>query len=64
MGSHCWFHFAVHGMTDDHTPVDGGLELADGRLTIRRPSPAAPARCPVRLPLSLLDLPGIIRHPG
>ena len=35
LGSHCWFHFAVHGTTDDHTPVDGGLELADGRLTIR-----------------------------
>lgn len=35
MGSHCWFHFAVHGVTDDHTPVDGGLELTDGRLTIR-----------------------------
>jgi tetratricopeptide (TPR) repeat protein len=35
MGSHCWFHFAVHGVTDDRTPVDGGLELIDGRLTIR-----------------------------
>ena len=35
MGSHCWFHFAVHGVTDDHTPVDAGLELTDGRLTIR-----------------------------
>lgn len=35
MDSHPWYHFAVHGVTDDHTPVDGGLELADGRLTIR-----------------------------
>jgi hypothetical protein len=35
MSSHCWFHFAVHGVTDDHTPVDGGLQLSDGRLTIR-----------------------------
>lgn len=35
MGSHCWFHFAVHGVTDDRTPVDGGLELTNGRLTIR-----------------------------
>lgn len=35
MGSHCWFHFAVHGVTDDHTPVDGGLQLTDGRLAIR-----------------------------
>jgi len=35
MGSHCWFHFAVHGVTDDRTPVDAGLELTDGRLTIR-----------------------------
>ena len=32
---HCWFHFAVHGVTDNRTPVDGGLELTDGRLTIR-----------------------------
>ena len=35
MGSHCWFHFAVHGVPDTNTPVDSGLELADGRLTIR-----------------------------
>jgi hypothetical protein len=35
MNSHRWYHFAVHGITDDDTPVDGGLELADGRLTIR-----------------------------
>lgn len=35
MGSHCWFHFAVHGVTNDRTPVDGGLQLSDGRLTIR-----------------------------
>ena len=35
MGSHCWFHFAAHGVTDDHTPVDGGLQLTDGRLAIR-----------------------------
>lgn len=35
MGSRRWFHFAVHGATDGHTPVDGGLQLTDGRLTIR-----------------------------
>ncbi len=35
MGSHCWFHFAVHGVTDGHTPVGGGLQLTNGRLTIR-----------------------------
>ena len=35
MDAHRWYHFAVHGITDDDTPVDGGLELADGRLTIR-----------------------------
>jgi len=35
MGSRCWYHFAVHGVTDDHTSVDCGLQLTDGRLTIR-----------------------------
>jgi CHAT domain-containing protein len=35
MDAHRWYHFAVHGITDDDTPVDGGLELVDGRLTIR-----------------------------
>jgi CHAT domain len=35
MGAHCWYHFAVHGINDDDTPVNGGLELIDGRLTIR-----------------------------
>jgi tetratricopeptide (TPR) repeat protein len=35
MKTHSWFHFCVHGVTDDHTPVNGGLELIDGRLTIR-----------------------------
>jgi tetratricopeptide (TPR) repeat protein len=33
--AHHWYHFAVHGITDNDTPVDGGLELVDGRLTIR-----------------------------
>jgi CHAT domain-containing protein len=33
--SHTWFHFALHGVTDARTPTDGGLELADGRLSIR-----------------------------
>jgi len=33
--SHTWFHFALHGLTDDRTPTAGGLELYDGRLTIR-----------------------------
>ena len=35
MGTHRWYHFAVHGITDNDTPVNGGLELTDGRLTIR-----------------------------
>lgn len=35
MDTHTWFHFAGHGITDDQIPVEGGLELADGRLTIR-----------------------------
>jgi hypothetical protein len=35
MSAHSWFHFAVHGVTDEHTPVAGGLQLADGRLTVR-----------------------------
>jgi CHAT domain len=35
MSTHRWYHFAVHGITDDDTPVNGGLELVDGRLTIR-----------------------------
>jgi hypothetical protein len=35
MTAHSWFHFSAHGATDEHTPVDGGIELADGRLTIR-----------------------------
>ncbi|MGO9293064.1 MAG: CHAT domain-containing protein [Streptosporangiaceae bacterium] len=35
METHPWFHISAHGVTDDHTPADGGLELADGRLTIR-----------------------------
>lgn len=35
MKTHHWFHFAVHGVTDDHTPLGGGLQLTDGRLTIR-----------------------------
>ena len=34
MGTHRWYHFAVHGITDNDTPVNGGLELTDGRLTI------------------------------
>ena len=34
MGTHSWHHFAVHGITDNDTPVNGGLELTDGRLTI------------------------------
>jgi surface antigen len=32
---HTWVHFALHGVTDIRTPTDGGLELSDGRLTIR-----------------------------
>ena len=35
MKSHSWFHFSVHGARDERTPVDGGIELVDGRLTIR-----------------------------
>lgn len=35
MKTHQWFHLAVHGVTDAHTPLGGGLELTDGRLTIR-----------------------------
>jgi tetratricopeptide (TPR) repeat protein len=35
MKAHSWFHFSAHGITDEHTPVNGGIELADGRLTIR-----------------------------
>ena len=35
MDTHRWYHFAVHGVTDPRTPVDGGLQLVDGRLTIR-----------------------------
>ena len=35
MTAHSWFHFSAHGTTDEHTPVNGGIELADGRLTIR-----------------------------
>jgi CHAT domain-containing protein len=35
LSSHGWFHFSLHGVTDNRTPTDGGLELADGRLTIR-----------------------------
>jgi len=35
MTAHSWFHFSAHGITDEHTPVNGGIELADGRLTIR-----------------------------
>lgn len=34
MCTHSWYHFAVHGITDNDTPVNGGLELTDGRLTI------------------------------
>jgi hypothetical protein len=35
MTAHSWFHFSAHGTTDEHTPVNGGIELADDRLTIR-----------------------------
>ena len=35
MDTHIWFHFAGHGITDEQAPVEGGLELADGRLTIQ-----------------------------
>lgn len=35
MDTHIWFHFASHGITDEQTPAEGGLELADGRLTIQ-----------------------------
>jgi len=35
MTAHSWFHFSAHGTTDERTPVNGGIELADGRLTIR-----------------------------
>ncbi|WP_300611982.1 CHAT domain-containing protein [Trebonia sp.] len=35
MTAHSWFHFSAHGSTDEHTPVNGGIELTDGRLTIR-----------------------------
>ncbi len=35
MTAHSWFRFSAHGTTDEHTPVNGGIELADGRLTIR-----------------------------
>ena len=28
MTAHSWFHFSAHGATDEHTPVDGGIELA------------------------------------
>lgn len=31
--THTWFHFSLHGATDDHTPTKGGLELHDARLT-------------------------------
>jgi tetratricopeptide (TPR) repeat protein len=34
MTAHSWFHLSAHGTTDEHTPVNGGIELADGRLTI------------------------------
>jgi len=35
MTAHSWFHISAHGTTDERTPVNGGIELADGRLTIR-----------------------------
>jgi hypothetical protein len=35
MTAHSWFHISAHGTTDENTPVNGGIELADGRLTIR-----------------------------
>jgi tetratricopeptide (TPR) repeat protein len=35
MTAHSWFHISAHGITDEYTPVNGGIELADGRLTIR-----------------------------
>jgi tetratricopeptide (TPR) repeat protein len=35
MTAHSWFHISAHGTTDEQTPVNGGIELADGRLTIR-----------------------------
>lgn len=35
MTAHSWFHLSAHGTTDEHTPVNGGIELGDGRLTIR-----------------------------
>jgi CHAT domain-containing protein len=35
---HTRVHFSAHGVTDTITPLDGGLELHDGRLTIRQVS--------------------------
>ncbi len=35
MTAHSWFHISAHGTTDENTPVNGGIELTDGRLTIR-----------------------------
>jgi tetratricopeptide (TPR) repeat protein len=33
---HPWVHFSGHSVTDQMTPLNGGLELHDGRLTMQR----------------------------
>jgi tetratricopeptide (TPR) repeat protein len=36
LSTHPKVHFSVHGVTNTTTPLDSGLELDDGRLTIRQ----------------------------
>ena len=55
MTAHSWFHISAHGTTDERTPVNGGIELADGRAD--RSASCWNAACPVPASLSCRPAP-------